>query len=67
MDPRCHIDTCVWYPNKNVDFGILRAIPFSMGRFLREGLGVRLKLDRNALMWLTDFDRALLFLTGVSY
>ena len=44
MDPCCHIDTCFWYPNKNVFFGILKASSFSNGRLLREGPGVRLRI-----------------------
>jgi hypothetical protein len=43
-EPRCHIDTCFWYPNKNVDFGILNAGHFQYDAFLRERVGVRLKI-----------------------
>jgi hypothetical protein len=43
-EPRCHIDTCFWYPNKNVVFGILKASHFQYDYFLRERVGVRLKL-----------------------
>jgi hypothetical protein len=25
VSPRCHLDTCIWYPNKNVVFGIPKA------------------------------------------
>jgi hypothetical protein len=32
-EPRCRIDTCFWYPNKNVVFGILKASHFQYGAF----------------------------------
>jgi hypothetical protein len=28
--PRCHIDTCFWYPNEDVVFGILKPSHFSI-------------------------------------
>jgi hypothetical protein len=28
--PRCQMDTCFWYTNKNVVFGILKAGPISI-------------------------------------
>jgi hypothetical protein len=46
-EPRCPIDTCYLYPNEDVVFGILKASRFSICRFLREGLGVRLKIQYN--------------------
>jgi hypothetical protein len=30
VGPHCHIDTCVWYPNKNIGFGIPKAGHFSI-------------------------------------
>jgi hypothetical protein len=45
-----YIDTCFWYSNNNVVFGILKASHFPMWRFLREGLGARQKLARTKSM-----------------
>jgi hypothetical protein len=42
-EPRCHIDTCFWYPTKNVVFGILKASHFQYDAFLRERAGVKTK------------------------
>jgi hypothetical protein len=38
-----HTDTCFWYPNTNVVFGIRKERYFSIWRSLREGLGGTLK------------------------
>ena len=43
VDPRCHVHTCFWYPNKKSFFGTLKSSHFSMWRFLREGLGCQTK------------------------
>ena len=32
-EPRCHIDTCFWYPNNSVVFGILKASHFQYDYF----------------------------------
>jgi hypothetical protein len=39
------------YPNEDVVFGILTASRFSIGRFLREGLGVKLRLTARHLFF----------------
>jgi hypothetical protein len=49
-NPPCHIDAIFWYPNKIVVFGILEAIHFQHDAFfLRERVGVRLKLTFEAV------------------
>ena len=37
MWPNCHIETCFWYPNKNVVFGILKASHLPYDRFFDGG------------------------------
>jgi hypothetical protein len=66
--PRCHIDTCFWYPNHSVVFGILRASYISIWRFSREGLryqtkkccsavnSINVKLTRPSWLWETTQD-----------